>query len=335
MAIGFSDSYEKPLKLAIDLQKALNKYNRKKLKKYRINVRIGLHTGAVYQVKDLRGRKNFWGRGIVIARRIMDLGEAKHILASAAIAQELRALNDEYARMIKPIGNYSIKHGEQILIFTIHDGKVGNRKAPKERKVQKTILRKVEQRIKTTTRFVNAKLELKITNLPNMMTHHILSRKFMNVSSKPIETHFVYIFGDTQKTFEDLHLSMKDESGKDLNILGINLDRPHRKEFTIKLNKPLYPFTDESRICKIEWDWEEPERYFEYRFATECDNFEFSLIYPRDADFNLRVYEVNIETREKILSKIQLGPKEIIGEVCKVAWSVPYVTPNKLFRFEW
>ncbi|WP_415280991.1 hypothetical protein [Candidatus Nitrososphaera sp. FF02] len=98
VAIGFGDSPEKPLVLAIELHKTLSEYNIERSQKDRIDVRVGLDTGPVYPVVDLNDKDNVWGPGIIYARRIMDLGRAKSILASDRIANDIRRLRPDTRR---------------------------------------------------------------------------------------------------------------------------------------------------------------------------------------------------------------------------------------------
>jgi hypothetical protein len=97
MAIGFSDSPEKPLRLALEVHKNLRRYNNlKKSEKEKLYVRIGIDSGPVYLIKDLNGRENVWGPGIIMARRVMDLAGDMNIVASARIANDIRTLRPEY-----------------------------------------------------------------------------------------------------------------------------------------------------------------------------------------------------------------------------------------------
>src|SRR5213080_4063285 len=74
MAIGFSDSPEKPLRLALEVHKNLYRYNKlKRSDKDKLLIRIGIDSGPVYLIKDLNGKENVWGPGIIMARRVMDL----------------------------------------------------------------------------------------------------------------------------------------------------------------------------------------------------------------------------------------------------------------------
>ena len=63
--------------------------------------------------------KNIWP-GIIIARRIMDFGNDGHILLSSRVAEDLRELSDEYKKIIKPLHDYTIKHGQRILIYSAY-----------------------------------------------------------------------------------------------------------------------------------------------------------------------------------------------------------------------
>ena len=88
MAIGFLQGPELPLKLAIELHGKLAKYNKSKIPTETVRVRIGLHSGAVFVVKDILNNKNVWGPGIIIARRTMDVGDDGHILLSTRTAED-------------------------------------------------------------------------------------------------------------------------------------------------------------------------------------------------------------------------------------------------------
>src|SRR5437870_7781957 len=67
MAIGFLQGPELPLKLAVELHAKMRAYNRGKLPNEMVQVRIGIHSGPVFIVKDVRGNDNVWGQGIIIA----------------------------------------------------------------------------------------------------------------------------------------------------------------------------------------------------------------------------------------------------------------------------
>lgn len=101
VAIGFLQGPELPLNLAIELHKKLEQYNRDKIPSETVRIRVGIHAGNVFVVNDVLGNKNVWGPGIIIARRVMDLGDDGHILVSTRMAEDLRELSDDYKRIIK------------------------------------------------------------------------------------------------------------------------------------------------------------------------------------------------------------------------------------------
>lgn len=125
MVICFGESCEQPFYLALEIFEALNEYNKDKEDKHEIKLRIGLHTGVVFEVTDMTGNKNVCGSGVIIARRVMDEGRVGHILATDMIAKELKRLKPAIDNMIKKVGPREIKHGEILNIYNIYDEKEG------------------------------------------------------------------------------------------------------------------------------------------------------------------------------------------------------------------
>jgi KaiC/GvpD/RAD55 family RecA-like ATPase/class 3 adenylate cyclase len=138
MAIGFMLNPELPLQLSIQLHKELDRYNHsKKISEEDIlEVRIGLATGPVFIVSDINNNQNIWGPGIILARRVMDLGDSGHILIADILAEQLIALKDEYRVMINPIGNYRIKHGQTIKLYSAYSQDFGNPDPPAKFQVE-------------------------------------------------------------------------------------------------------------------------------------------------------------------------------------------------------
>lgn len=130
LAIDFGDQFERSFQLAIQLHAKLRAHNAKSQERERVHVRIGLHSGSVIDLKDIGGRINVWGDGIVTARRIMDLGNEDHILMSEYMAEQIRHTSSEYKDVIHPLGTFFIKHGEKITVFSAYADKYGNRSNP-------------------------------------------------------------------------------------------------------------------------------------------------------------------------------------------------------------
>ena len=133
MAIGFMLSPESPLQLGIDLHHALKKYNTHTNKEDGsfLDVRIGLASGSVFIVNDVNSNQNIWGPGIIFARRVMDVGDGGHILLAGPLAESLLTLDDKYKGMINLLGDYQVKHGQIIKIYSAYSGnEFGNSAIP-------------------------------------------------------------------------------------------------------------------------------------------------------------------------------------------------------------
>lgn len=133
MAIGFMLSPESPLQLGIDLHHALKKYNTHTNKEDGsfLDVRIGLASGPVFIVNDVNSNQNIWGPGIIFARRVMDVGDGGHILLAGPLAESLLTLDDKYRGMINLLGDYQVKHGQIIKIYSAYSGnEFGNSAVP-------------------------------------------------------------------------------------------------------------------------------------------------------------------------------------------------------------
>ena len=82
MALVFWNSSEEPAQCALEVARALKDHSA-------IQVRMGIHSGPVSEVIDVNGRVNIAGAGINMAQRVMDCGDAGHILLSQRVADDL------------------------------------------------------------------------------------------------------------------------------------------------------------------------------------------------------------------------------------------------------
>jgi KaiC/GvpD/RAD55 family RecA-like ATPase len=130
MAIGFLLNPELPFQLSMQLHRKLRVYNRGKSNEDTIGVRIGLGSGPVFVVNDIRDNQNVWGPGIILARRVMDIGDNFHILLTDRLAEELISLKDEYKGAIRPLTNVRIKHGQTIKLYSAFSDEFGNPRSP-------------------------------------------------------------------------------------------------------------------------------------------------------------------------------------------------------------
>ena len=130
MAIGFLFNPQSPFQLSVELHRKLRIYNRGKSNGDIMGVRIGLSSGPVFIVKDIGDNQNVWGPGIILARRVMDIGDSFHILLAERLAEELIGLKDEYRTTIRYVGDYQIKHGQRIKLYSAFSKEFGNPKPP-------------------------------------------------------------------------------------------------------------------------------------------------------------------------------------------------------------
>jgi len=229
MAIGFQDSPEKPLILAIQLHKSLRKFNKTKKEKDRINIRIGIETGPVYFMNGINNGQIFWGPGIITAKRIMDICGPNNIFASERFAGDLKKLSEENKATMRSIGKFKIKHGDEVEVFNIFGNDFGNKTVPKMGKTDDSYDLDKEPKFE----FNSVEIKLEITNFEDMMTHHTWIWDVKCTSDESLDSLFYSIAGDIGRNFSDLNLKIHDERGNSLKIKSIETDKPYEKEFLV------------------------------------------------------------------------------------------------------
>ena len=123
-ALVFHTSPEAPVKCAMEIARELKKHPE-------LRVRMGIHSGPVKQVTDLSEQGNIAGAGINIAQRVMDCGDAGHVLVSKRVADDL----EHYAQwrpLLHDLGTCEVKHGVSLALFNLYSDEIGNRELPKK-----------------------------------------------------------------------------------------------------------------------------------------------------------------------------------------------------------
>ena len=92
---------------------------------------MGIHSGPVSGVIDVTGRTNLAGAGLNLARRVMDCGDAGHILLSKHVAEDLSEF-EEWRPLLHDLGTCDAKHGMQVAIVNLWSDDVGNRQLPQK-----------------------------------------------------------------------------------------------------------------------------------------------------------------------------------------------------------
>jgi eukaryotic-like serine/threonine-protein kinase len=122
MALVFFRDPEAPVRCALELTKMLRGTPE-------IKLRMGIHTGPVYHIADINANRNVAGGGINIAQRVMDCGDARHILVSKAMTDVLRELSS-WNEHLRDLGEAEVKHGVRVHLFNLCTGDAGNTEIP-------------------------------------------------------------------------------------------------------------------------------------------------------------------------------------------------------------
>jgi class 3 adenylate cyclase len=127
----FFENVEHPIRLAVELTRRLKEYNKTQAKDMKLEVRIGIHAGDSFEVNDLHGGGNRCGPAINTARRVLDLGQARHILCTSEYGIRLKLLfGSLYEPLFHDCGEYTVKHGEMVHVWNIYDREIGNPNCP-------------------------------------------------------------------------------------------------------------------------------------------------------------------------------------------------------------
>jgi class 3 adenylate cyclase len=121
MALLFYEDVTAPARCAVEVTRALNADP--------IPLRMGIHSGLVQKQMDIAGKENVVGEAINTAQRVMDFGEAGHILLSAQYAGWLGQF-DEWKERVTPLGEGVAKHGLRLSVFSLHGRDFGKADAP-------------------------------------------------------------------------------------------------------------------------------------------------------------------------------------------------------------
>ncbi len=124
MALAFFTSPDAPVRCALQLSEAIRQSPR-------LQLRMGIHSGPVDQLADVNERSNIAGAGINTARRVMDCGDAGHILLSGRVADDLGQFG-RWQPQLHDLGEVEVKHGLRLDVVNLYTESVGNPAIPKK-----------------------------------------------------------------------------------------------------------------------------------------------------------------------------------------------------------
>jgi TolB-like protein/class 3 adenylate cyclase/Tfp pilus assembly protein PilF len=124
MALVFFHSPEEPARCALEISRTLQDHPR-------IQLRMGIHSGPVNRVIDVNEKTNIAGSGINVAQRVMDCGDAGHILLSAHVAEDLCEYR-HWQPYLHDLGDCEVKYGLRLHLFNLYKDGLGNPQVPEK-----------------------------------------------------------------------------------------------------------------------------------------------------------------------------------------------------------
>ena len=130
MALVFYTSPEAPVQCAVEISRSLKQQHP------RLQLRMGIHSGPVSGVVDVNEQANLTGTGINMAKRVMDCGDAGHILLSKRVAEDLEAYQ-KWRPLLHDLGSCEVKHAVRVALVNLYGDQFGNPKLPLKLAAQK------------------------------------------------------------------------------------------------------------------------------------------------------------------------------------------------------
>jgi TolB-like protein/Tfp pilus assembly protein PilF len=123
-ALVFRNTLEAPALCALEISKALKSHPE-------LKVRMGIHSGPVNEITDLNEQANIAGVGINMAQRVMDCGDAGHILLSKRVADDLEQY-PQWRSHLSDLGECEVKHGAHVSVVNLYTDDAGNPESPQK-----------------------------------------------------------------------------------------------------------------------------------------------------------------------------------------------------------
>src|SRR5881392_992165 len=124
MALVFYNTPAAPVDCALEISTAASEHPE-------LQLRMGIHSGPVSGVVDVSGRSNIAGAGINVAQRVMDCGDAGHVLISKHMAEDLEQYG-HWKRHLHDLGECEVKHGVRVSVANLYTEDLGNPEMPQK-----------------------------------------------------------------------------------------------------------------------------------------------------------------------------------------------------------
>src|SRR4029079_17574229 len=202
-ALVFRNSLEAPVLCALEISKALKSHPE-------LKVRMGIHSGPVNEITDLNEQANIAGVGINLAQRVMDCGDAGHILLSKRVADDLEQY-PQWRSHLSDLGECEVKHGTRVSVVNLYTDDAGNRAEPQKFRTVEAVVPAAGHRTKGK-RFVAASLA--VIALAIVVTFWFLSRQKDNRSSTSTNSSTSVVAAIPQKSIAVLQFeNLSDDKG--------------------------------------------------------------------------------------------------------------------------
>src|SRR5213596_3681294 len=190
IVLVFYNRPEAPVECALQLSRALREHPE-------LRLRMGVHSGPVSGVIDVNERPNVAGAGINVARRVMDCGDANHILLSKHVAEDLEEY-EQWRPLLHDLGACEVKHGMRIPIVNLYADQMGNPQLPKKFQAQKKHSARVRWATMTAALLVLAAIvagiaifsRYRVRSAPAVREKSIAVLPFENQSRDPDNAYF-------------------------------------------------------------------------------------------------------------------------------------------------
>lgn len=312
--MGFDD-IEDPIKLAIELHSKLKVYNEKKAQQEQVRVRIGINSGPVILVEDLKGNLNYWGDGTIIARRVMDAGNADHILLSSWMADQLIRLRQSYRDCIHKTKNATFKHKRRETIYSAYSEDFGNPYPPDKKQSELDAHPYVEE-------------SLTIIDPKTMSTLHKCGYEIFDPLDDTM-TSVVPISMHIEMFAEDMQLRAYDEDGNDLPF-EVYADTPTLKQVVVFFTTPI-PKGERKKFF-VEFTSNEERRHYYLDYRSNIKKVVFKLAYPSNSDILPVFYR---EVNDKKIRLRKQPPNRKIQGRREIRWEKKNFLPTETFLIEW
>ena len=179
MALVFYTSPQAPIYCAMELSGALKEHPT-------LRARMGIHSGPVSGVIDVSGHSNLTGSGLNMAQRVMDCGDAGHILLSKRIAQDLEDY-EEWRPLLHDFGTCEVKHGVRVGVVNFFSHEVGNPRLPRKLQAAKSHRTRVRWTAATAALLALVILVAAVAMFSNYRTRSALAVPNKSIAVLPFE----------------------------------------------------------------------------------------------------------------------------------------------------